>query len=99
MLKKFLVGVALSVGLWTVPAHAGCSGTVIMGTCYGSEVPWDSHGDSKMRDDPPPGFYYDKRGTAEEREHPNDISPFTGRDANDSDWSLKRNSEQGITGW
>jgi hypothetical protein len=99
MLKKFLVGVALSVGLWARSAHAGCIGAVIMGVCYGTETQFDTHTDGKMRDDPPPGFYYDKRGTAEERERPNDIDPFTGRDANDSDWSLKQNSEQGITGW
>jgi len=57
-----------------------------MGKCEGSEVPWDTHPDGQIRQDAPPGFFYDKRNTQDERNYPNAINPFTGRDANDSNW-------------
>lgn len=36
----------------------------------------------------PPGFYWDKRGTEFQRQHPEYVNPFTGRDPHDSNWFL-----------
>lgn len=87
----------LAVGIWlgmTAVVHAGCEGVTIMGVCHGTEVPYDTHADGEIRQDAPAGFYYDKRGSRDEEDYPGSVNPFTGRDANDSDWS----GEQGETG-
>jgi hypothetical protein len=110
---------------WSGSTTAGCIGTVIMGECHGSQVPWDTHppgqsdmggigggmrslgGDwssagrtrnqgyvvpapalAPMPQQAPPGFYWDKRGTEFQRQHPEYVNPFTGRDAHDSNWFL-----------
>ncbi len=67
----------------------GCIGPIIMGVCKGQLVPFDTHQDGKIRQDAPPGFFWDRRGSEEERKNPQSINPFTGRDGNDSDWFEK----------
>jgi hypothetical protein len=80
------LGIGLAYLFVTTVAHAGCIGPMIMGVCHGTEVPWDTHTVEDSHPDPPPGFYYDWRGTREEQRHFDDINPFTGRDAHDSHW-------------
>jgi len=73
--------------LWIPQAAAGCIGPVIMGECKGQQVPWDSHPPGYQEKSPaPPGFYWDKRGTKSQKQHPEWINPFTGKDGHDSNW-------------
>lgn len=77
----------------TTKAAAGCIGPVIMGTCQGQSVPWDTHPATiplpslPMQAPAPAGFYWDYRGTPRQRYKPEWINPFTGRDAHNSDWN------------
>lgn len=82
-------------------AHAGCTGPTIMGVCYGASTEYDTHGDGQIRPSAPPGFFFDKRGTADEENFPGAIDPFTGRDAHDSNWgnTPQRQGIQDIPGW
>ncbi len=83
-MRTLLIGMVLLIGS-AGAVSAGCIGPVIMGKCEGTSVPWDTHAPAQQHPNPPPGFYYDWRGTQEEPKH-HDINPFTGRDANDSHW-------------
>jgi hypothetical protein len=74
-------------------AQAGCIGPVIMGECKGQDVPWDTHPPGEQHTEPPAGSQWDWRGTHEQRQHPNEINPFTGHDPQDSHW-LRQNEEQ-----
>lgn len=67
-------------------AQAGCIGPVIMGECKGADVPWDTHPLGRQHPEPPAGAQWDWRGTKEQRQHPNEINPFTGHDPQDSHW-------------
>lgn len=80
--------VALIILCAPFPVFAGCIGPIIMGECKGQSVPFDTHPQGPSQT-PPPGFYYDKRGTSEERKNPGAINPFTGRDANDADMRIR----------
>ena len=90
----FVIGVMVFLGMvalavimmFATSANAGCIGPVIMGECAGGEVPWDTHPDGERREEAPPGFYWDKRGTRDEQRYPGAINPFTGQDAHDSHW-------------
>src|SRR5690349_878711 len=84
MKRALLVLVGMLLGVPSV--NAGCIGPEIMGVCQGQEVPYDTHPDGQIRQDAPPGFFYDKRGTRDEERYPGSVNPFTGKDANDSSW-------------
>ncbi len=73
-------------------ASAGCIGPVINGQCEGQAVPWDTHPPQEQHPDPPAGFQWDWRGTAEQQRHPTEIDPFTGRDPHDSQWHQRQNA-------
>lgn len=83
-----LAFLVLTAGLYiAAPAQAGCIGPVIMGECEGSEVPWDTHPNGYEEPRPAsPGFYWDKRGTKVQADHPEWVNPLTGRDPHDSNW-------------
>ena len=75
----------LTAILFSPSIYAGCIGPVIMGECKGQSVKWDTHAGQNNKQ-APAGTYYDKRGTTHQQENFNDVNPYTGRDAHDSDW-------------
>ena len=83
---KIHLGLGLALVLGANSAQAGCIGPTIMGKCQGSEVLWDTHPIDQRHPDPPPGFYWDWRGTKEYRQNPYNFDPFTGREPHDSHW-------------
>lgn len=76
------------VGALSIPTavQAGCIGAIVNGRCMGKQVPWDTHMPKQQHPDPPPGWYWDYRGTDEYQRRPQDFDPFTGRDPHDSQW-------------
>jgi hypothetical protein len=85
-LFTFAVGVGVLFLAASSSVWAGCIGPTIMGKCEGAEVPWDTHPFGQKHPNPPPGFYWDWRGTEDYRQRPQDFDPFTGRDPHDSHW-------------
>ena len=94
-----LVMPALVIAAIAGIAEAGCIGPVIMGKCQGQQVPWDTHTAAPKHPNPPPGFYWDWRGTSEARKHWDSVDPLTGKDAHDSQWSEPDRTDPDDSDW